>query len=187
MLMQEEPTPAVTNQFTALPTTDDSFYQADQPFSSEPETISWTASEYIAHDKSVRWFAMLGLAAGGGALVVWLLTKDLISAFVVLIGAGVLGGYGVRQPRELQYQLDINTLTIGNKRYDLDAFRSFTVDDQQAFSSVNLMPLKRFSLGLSIYFAPTDEAAIVDLLALRLPIEEHQPDVIDRLMRHIRF
>ena len=185
--MQEEPTPGVFEQTPALPPTSVNAYQADQSIASADETITWTASEYIAHHKSGKWYAMLGLVAFVITAIIWLATKDIISAAVVLIGAGILGGYGARQPRELQYQLDTTALTIGNKTYELDAFRSFTVDDQQAFASVNLMPLKRFAPGLTIYCAPQDEEAIIDVLALRLPIEEHQPDAIDRLMRHIRF
>lgn len=180
---QTEPTPPT-------PPTETGFYNDEQPFApatAAPDSVSWTASEYIAHHKSARWYAMLGLVAFGIALLVWFATRDVISAVVVLAGAGVLGGYGARQPRELQYQLDLNSLSIGAKVYSLDAFRSFTVDDQQAIANVNLLPLKRFAPGLSIYFATEDEDAIIDILALRLPIEEHQPDPIDRLMRHIRF
>ena len=149
--------------------------------------ISWTASEYIAHHKTTQWYVMLGGAALVVALLVWLLTRDKISALVVIVGAIALGGYGARQPRELQYSLDVGELTIGQKQYDLQEFRSFTIDDQQQFSSVNLLPLKRFSPGLTIYYAPEDEDAIIDVLSQVLPIETHQPDLIDRLMQRIRF
>ena len=157
--------------------------QTDQP----NQSITWTASEYIAHHKTPKWYALLGLCAIVLALLIWLLTKDKISALVVLVGAAVLGGYGARPPQELQYELTADTLLIGAKQYNLDSFRSFTIDDQQTFSSVNLIPLKCFAPGLSIYFSLNDEAAIMDLLSPRLPIEDHQPDLIDRLMRHIRF
>ena len=184
-LMQEDTNPPETVQFTALPFETD--YDVPQTDVAPLAPISWTASEFIAHHKSTQWYATLAGVAAAAALVVWLLTKDVTSALVVLFGAGVLGAYGARQPRELAYNLDMDVLSIGAKTYTLDSFRSFTVDDQQAIASVNLMPLKRFAPGLTIYFAPTDEDAIIDLLAQRLPIEEHQPDMIDRLMRHIRF
>ena len=156
----------------------------------EPEldrSISWTASEYIAHHKSKQWYVKLGITALVIAFLVWLITRDKISALAVIVGAAVLGVYGARQPRELQYSLDISELAIGRKSYALGEFRSFTIDDQQQFSSVNLLPLKRFSPGLTIYYAPDDEDAIIDLLSQVLPIETHQPDLIDRLMQRIRF
>ncbi|MBC7707777.1 hypothetical protein H7Y63_00975 [Polaromonas sp.] len=185
--MPEEPFSPQPAAFSAA-TSDDPYQINDAATAPEPDQpITWTASEYIAHHKTPKWYLMLGLSAVGLALVVWLVTKDTISALVVIVGAAVLGGYGARPPRELTYQLDTNHLTIGEKSYSLDTFRSFTIDDQQAFASVNLMPLKRFAPGLSIYFAPDDEDAIVNLLAMRLPIEDHRDDPIDRLMRKIRF
>ncbi len=150
-------------------------------------SITWTASEYIAHQKTAQWYVKLGVSAIVLAFLVWLITKDKISAAVVMIGAAVLGGYGARPPRELQYQLDFDSLTIGNKPYPLDAFKSFSIDDNQAFSSVNLIPLKRFAPGLTIYYSLDDEEQIVNILSKRLPLEEHRADPIDTLMHRIRF
>ena len=165
----------------------------EEPFTSEPVAdspvpgVSWTASEYIAHHKTPKWYVCLGLVAVVLAVVIWFLTKDEISAAVVLIGAAVLGAYGSRPPQELPYSLDQESLSIGSKNYHLQDYRSFSVDDHQAFSSVNLIPLKRFAPGLTIYYSPDDESAIVDILSSVLPTEPHEPDIIDRLMRLIRF
>ena len=131
------------------------------------------------------------MALGGGALVgaflVWLFTKDKISAAVVLFGALMLGIYAGRQPRELQYRLDETGLTIGAKYYAYDNYRSFSVVAEGAFSSIMFMPLRRFAPAVSIYYAPQDEAAIIELLAVRLPSEDRGNDPIDRLMSRIRF
>lgn len=158
------------------------------PSSADPTTaITWTASEFIAHYKSPGWYAALAGSALGGAFLVWLITKDKISAAVVLFGALMLGIYGGRQPRQLQYQLDEMGLTIGSKYYTYDNFRSFSVIAEGAFSSIMFMPLKRFAPVVSIYYAPQDETAIIDLLAVRLPSEVRGSDPIDRLMTRIRF
>lgn len=179
--MQEEPAFQA-----ALPTSPEEV-AIPQTESAGDQSVHWTASEYIAHHKSMKWYLALAVSAIVISAIIWLLTRDKISAIVVLVVAAVLGGYGARQPRELEYSLDTQSLTIGPKQYDLESFRSFTVDDQQAFASVNLMPLKRFAPGLSIYCSPDDEAAIIGILSLSLPIEEHRPDPIDRLMHRIRF
>ena len=151
------------------------------------QSISWTASEYVAHHKTARWYILLAVSATLLAALIWLLTKDETSAAVVIIGAIVLGVYGARQPRELTYFLNPDVLSIASKRYKLEEFRSFTVDDQQPFTSINLFPLKRFAPSLSIYYDPNDENAILNILATRLPMEDHKPDLVDHLMRRIRF
>ncbi len=149
--------------------------------------VSWTASEFIAHEKSAGWYAMLGLAAVIIAAIVFLLTKDKISTTVVIFGALTLGVYGSRQPRQLDYTVDSSGIKIGQKFHAYDEFRSFAILPEGAFSSIVFMPLKRFAPLTTIYYAPADEDKIVALLAERLPLEERQLDAVDQFMRRIRF
>lgn len=167
---------------------------AAAPFSEEapqqrpPEDhVTWTASEFIAHDKSAGWYFGLAGAAIVIAGLVYLVTRDTISALVVLVAAFALGILGARKPRQLQYQLSFEGVQVGSKYYDFNAFRSFSVVPEGAFSSVVFMPLKRFAPLLTIYYAPEDEEKIINLLSNRLPFEERKADAVDSLMRHIRF
>jgi hypothetical protein len=149
--------------------------------------ITWTASEFIAHHKTGGWYALLGLGALVGAAVIWLLTKDLMSAAVIIVAALAFGVFAARQPRELTYRLDEYGLTIDQKHYLYREFRSFSVMVEGAIPSIVFMPLKRFAPMTTIYYDPSDEAKIVDLLADRLPHEERKQDPIERLMWRIRF
>lgn len=150
-------------------------------------SITWTASEFIAHHKSPGWYLALAGAAVVAALIVWLLTKDKISAAVVVCGAAFFGIYAARKPRQLQYRLDGQGLTIGERHFPYQAFRSFAVVPEGAFNSIEFVPLKRFAPLITIYYDPADEAKIVALLSDRLPVEGRQKDLIDRLMWRIRF
>jgi hypothetical protein len=158
-----------------------------QPESTNEPVLSWTASEFIAHHKTTNWYVSLAGAAILGAFVVWLLTKDKISAAVVLFGALFFGIYAGRQPRQLPYNIYAHGLSIGNKYHAYDEFRSFSVVPEGAFSSIVFTPLKRFGQLLTIYYAPEDEDKIIDILEDRLPYEEHKHDMVDNLMRRIRF
>jgi hypothetical protein len=183
----EPPPPAPIAQQPPSPT-----FEPETPWvassSAEPTTaINWTASEFIAHHKSTGWYLILGSGALVGAFLVWLITKDKISAGVVLFGALIFGYYAGRQPRQLEYSLDEGGLTIGAKYYPYEIFRSFSVVDEGAFSSIMFIPLKRFAPGVSIYYDPEDEASIIDLIAVRLPPENRGNDPFDRLMKRVRF
>jgi hypothetical protein len=151
------------------------------------DEITWTASEFIAHEKSGTWYLKLAGAAVLIAVAVLLLTKDKISAIVVLVGAFLFGVVAARQPRELQYRLDQAGVSIGQRYFPYEEFRSFSVVPEGAFSSIVFMPLKRFATTTTIYFAPDDEERIVQLLTDRLPLEEGRHDPLDRFMRRIRF
>lgn len=152
-----------------------------------PKTVTWTASEFIAHDKTIGWY--IGLMAGAVVLaaVIYFLTKDAVSTAVVIVAALFLAYYGSHKPRQLEYSLDNQGISVGTKHYAYDSFRSFSVIQEGAFSSIVFMPLKRFAVPLTLYYPPDDEDAIVKVLSDQLPHVDRRPDVIDNLMRRIRF
>jgi hypothetical protein len=160
---------------------------ATQSEASPPDSITWTASEFIAHEKSPGWYLMLAAATLIIAVLIYLITRDYISVGVVVVAGLLLGTYGARQPRQLQYTIDRHGVTIGPKAYNYNEFRSFAVIQEGAFSSITFMPLKRFSPPISIYYAPEDEEKIVALLSDKLPFEQRRLDAVDNLMRKIRF
>jgi hypothetical protein len=151
------------------------------------ESVAWTASEFVAHDKSFRWYTALAGGAIIFAALVYLVTRDYVSVGVVLLAALIFGYYAGHQPREMQYKLDASGLTIGSKHLDYGQFRSFSVLPEGAFSSIVFMPLRRFAVPTTIYYAPEDEERIVGMLESRLPLDERGHDAIDRLMHRIRF
>ena len=161
----------------------------DVPSTTEPsaDTIQWTASEYIAHDKSHSWFWVLGGITAVLAVAIWLITKDFITTVVIIVGAIAFGVYGAHEPKAVEYQLDFHGITIGQRYHPIDDFRSFSVLPEGAFSSIVLMPLKRFAPLTSIYYAPEDEAAIMEILGATLPFEDRSHDLVDRLMKRIHF
>jgi hypothetical protein len=159
----------------------------NQSEDSQNDSINWTASEFIAHHKTVGWYLAVILAAIVLAALVWLATKDKISAAVVVVAAIALAAYGSRQPRQLEYGLDQNGLTAGRKQFAYGEFRSFAIIEEGAFASVVFIPLKRFAPLVAAYFELKDENKIVSILSNYLPMENREHDMVDRFMRRIRF
>jgi hypothetical protein len=166
-----------------LPTTPD----AENTDSSAPESIKWTASEFIATNKSPIWYLALIVISVTVASLVFLLTKDKISTGVIILVAITLGFYAGRKPRELEYELYSRGFSIAGKEYSYRLFRSFAILDEDTLPSIVFVPMQRFGSLLTIYFDPKDEDAIVDLLASHLPLEQRQQDMVDRFMKRIRF
>jgi hypothetical protein len=150
-------------------------------------SIRWTASEFIAHHKSPGWYLVLTSVAIVVALIIWFLFKDKISVGVILFSAVIFGLYAARKPRQQQYQIDEQGVMIGQRAFDYGEFRSFAIEQEDAFAGIVFMPLKRFMPLITIYYAPQDEAKIIELLGERLPMERRQADMIERFMRRIRF
>jgi hypothetical protein len=188
--MSPQPAQPSPPPLRVVPQQEDSQFAAPQPrtpLQASGDQITWTASEYIAHEKTAGWYMVLAGAAAVLAALIYLFTRDVISPAVVIVSALLLGVYGARKPRELQYGLGPDIITIGDKQFHYGEFRSFSIIDDGAFSSIVFMPLKRFAPLLTIYYAPEDEDRIVAMLADRLPMDEHKLDAVDRLMRRIRF
>lgn len=153
----------------------------------EMPVVTWTASEFVAHEKTNNWYMLLGGGSVLVAIVVWLITRDVVSSLVILFAAFVFGFYARRQPRELTYRLDEQGLTIGDKFYHYDTFRAFSVVPEGALNTIVLSPLKRFAPLTTLYYDPADQEKITALLANELPFEQRKQDPIDRLMWRIRF
>jgi hypothetical protein len=170
-----------------LPPEETAIAEAAPEATGDIPTITWTASEFVAHEKSAGWYTLLLTGAAIFAAVVYLLTKDFISTAVVLVAAILLAVFGSHTPREQQYMIDNQGIGIGPKHYSFDDFKSFAVASEGAFSSLVFMPLKRFAIPLTVYYAPKDEERILNVVSTQLPLEEHRLDAVDNLMRRIRF
>ena len=152
-----------------------------------PAEITWTASEFIAHEKSPAWYARLALAGIILAAVIYFITKDKITTGIVLLCAIALGVFAARKPNVQTYVLNEYGLKIGQRVYPFQGYKSFAIAEDGAIASVVFMPLKRFMPALTVYLDPEMEEQVVDYLAQLLPFEEHHQDVVDSLMNRIRF
>ncbi|MCL4358037.1 hypothetical protein M1512_04070 [Patescibacteria group bacterium] len=150
-------------------------------------SISWTASEFIAHEKGASWYIYLFIGAIVLAGIIYVLTKDAITASTIIIAAIALAIFAAKKPREQQYRIDRHGLSVGDHLYPFEKFRSFAVMRQGEFSSLQFMPMRRFAVGASVYFNPADETKIVDLLSSYLPMQEKGQDPLDGFMWRIRF
>ncbi|CAN5341873.1 hypothetical protein BH09PAT4_BH09PAT4_08660 [soil metagenome] len=166
---------------TSLPNSD-----ANMPETSD-EVVTWTASEFIAHQKNGGWYALLMLGALVAAVLVWFVTKDMVSSVVIIFAGAVFATYAARKPRQLSYRIDSAGLTIDQKHYSYNEFRSFSVVPEGAFSTIVFAPLKRFGTLITLYYDPKDEERIINAIMTRLPHEERKPDPIDRMLYRIRF
>ena len=169
-----------------------SFKNEDQDYSAHPaqgsyDSVQWTASEYVAHQKSAGWYFLLGLATVAGSGLIYLITRDKVSAAIVLIIAIIFGAFAARQPRVLGYQIDQTGIKIADKFYPFEMFKSFSVQEEGPLDVILLTPLKRMMPGLSVYFPPEQGDKIIGVLSSYLPHEERQQDAIERLMRKVRF
>lgn len=169
-----------------------SWYQPEaasspQSTSAQPSVVEWSASEFIAQAKSPGWYLVFIIIAVVFAGIAYFATRDIALIIItVLIAAAVLF-YAARSPRTLQYSIDSRGISIGSRFYPFSFFKSFSVEDEGPLGSIIFMPLQRFVPPISIHFSHDDGDSIMQALGTSLPLEDHKPDLLDRLVRRIRF
>lgn len=149
--------------------------------------VTWTASEFVDHEKDFSWFLKLGGITVVLVAIIYLVTEEAITSIVIILASALFGVTASRKPRTLEYQITPAGVSIGGKLYKFEIFKSFSVIEEEAFNSIQLMPLKRFMTPISLYFPPEQEEQIITTLGSYLPHEERGRDPVDRLMRKVRF
>ena len=157
------------------------------PISTDYEDLSWTASEFMEHQKPHGWYLTVTLAGLALAGVLYFIVEDIITVLVVAVAAILFAIVGARKPGATSYSLSHAGLRVGSRVYPYATFKSFSVIEEGAIDSIQFAPLKRFMQPVTIYFPPEQEDQIIDLLADYLPHEDRQHDPIDRLMKRLHF
>lgn len=153
----------------------------------ETALLSWEASEYIHHDKSLTWFAGFAVIMLVLLAVAYFFTHAWTFVILVVVMAVAMGVIATRPPRTLHYTLTDAGIQIEQSFYAYGDFRSFGIIADGTLYSIMLIPTKRFMPAVNIYFSEQDGEKIVDVVGARLPMEEIHLDSIDRLMRRLRF
>jgi hypothetical protein len=174
----EQLTPEVTEEAAVEP-------QEQYEDGVEP-AFQWQASEYVQHHKGAGWYIALGLVflvLIGIAAV----TQQWLSIAVLLVMAAAVGVYAHKPPRTLLYQLDEDGITIEERQYPYEQFRSFAVLQDESWHAIDLEPTQRFMPRLTVIFDSEDLDGIVEHLSLHLPRADREPDLVEKLTRYLRF
>ena len=150
------------------------------------DAVEWEAQEYITHEKNTGWFVgLIVVALALVALSIWLRWWSF--TVLIVVSAIALLMYAVRPPRKLKYVLSSRGLKEGSKTYKYDEFKSFGVLRDGTNFAIVLVPRKRFSPAVTVYFPENKGEQIVDMFGARLPMEEVKLDMLDKIVKFLRI
>lgn len=148
--------------------------------------IIWDAEEHIQREKNTGWY--IGLILIGAifvALSIWQQWWTFTALVVLCIISLII--YSVRPPRKLHYVLDEKGLKEDNRLFEYKDFKAFGILNEDNNYSIILIPRKRFSPRVTVFFPKDSGEKIVDAFGMRLPMEQIKLDVIDRLVKFLRI
>lgn len=151
------------------------------------QPITWSASEFVSHQKTTLWYIGLGATSAVITLVVYAVTRNILSAIVVATAFMALGVLAARKPETKSFEISTSGVRVGAQGYPYSLFKSYSVVEDGAINCIWLRPLKRFMPTVAMYYSPDDEERIIMMLDNFLPQEDRQHDIVDRLSRRIRF
>jgi hypothetical protein len=153
----------------------------------DDSVVTWEASEYINHQKSMNWY--LGLTGATLLLgaILYLLVRDIFSLVVLVVMYIAIIVYAKREPRVLRYSVSADGISIGDKHFNYNQLHSFSAIQESGVPSIVLTPTQRFMPPISIYFAPADSENIINELSKFLPNEQKNLNLVDRTMLKLRF
>lgn len=153
----------------------------------ESQPIQWQAPEYVQERRSPWWFIAFWVVTLVLMLLAVLVIRSWSFAILIPAMAAALMIYSHRPPRMLTYVLSGKGLYINEKLHPLGEFRSFGVIREEVVPSLMLIPVKRFRPALTVHFPAETGEAIVDLLGSRIPMQELNLDVFDKVIRKLHI
>jgi hypothetical protein len=183
----------VSDQPDIQPFPDDELIDdSDQPIQSlaEDEPVYWSAKEYIHQEKNGLWFVVFGLVIVAFIALDIFVIQSFFYSFSILIVVMAVAViiYSRRPPRTIDYTLSGDQgLYVGDRLYHFSEFKAFGLVRDQGEHSIMMIPVKRFSPGLTVYFPEEAGEKIVDIFGARLPMQDLKLDAIDVIVRKLRL
>ena len=156
----------------------------------DDEPVYWSAKEYIHHEKNGLWFVIFSLVVVAFISLDIFVIKSYFYSFSILVVVMAIAVivYSRRPPRTMEYTLSGDQgLYVGDRLYHFGEFKAFGIIKDQGEHSIVMLPVKRFSPGLTVYFPEEAGEKIVDIFGARLPMQDLKLDFIDVIVRKLRL
>lgn len=187
---QPDPEAESPDQPAVEPSNEQPLAEASEQTSAPREDVpvTWSAQEYVHLEKNAWWYIGFAIVVFAFVALDFLVLQSWTFSILVVVMAVALIIYIRRPPRTLTYALSAEQgLYVGERLYHFDDFKSFGLIRDGEHYSIMMIPRKRFSPGVSVYFPEEAGEQIVDVLGRRLPMEELKLDMIDLIVRKLRL
>ncbi len=130
----------------------------------EPQqTIRWETPEYIWKPKTIDWFWALGIIAIATSVTAMLMGNVLFGVFI-LIAAGMLGYFSIRQPEIVEVEIDARNIRIKETKYPFRDIEAFWIDNEKGDNQLLILTKRFFMPLMAIPLADADHDVVREAL-----------------------
>lgn len=153
----------------------------------ERVVLAWTASEYIQHKKSARWY--LGAAIFLLLMLVWGIYGGNWSMILALLVFGAVYEYlhAHHPPKQIKIKISELGVSAGEMFYPFSHIQAFWIIYQHGLKTLNLRVSKHFFSDIIIQLEEEDPVKVRQYLVGQIPEwegkEEKLSDQILRLLK----
>jgi len=147
----------------------------------------WQAVEFESQKKGASWFAYIVVAALA-VIGVFIWQKQWLGIGVVIAAVAALWSQSRTSGKKKNYAIYDQGVTIDNRVYTFDQFKSFWIFLYQERVIIRFEQLRRLALPVEMPIEGESPDQIRLLLSKHLPEEEGKgEDILDKVNRWIRF
>lgn len=155
--------------------------------SESPESIEWSAPEFIKYSKPPEWFLVGGLIAAALFLFA-LFAQNLLFGLIIILAAFSIYIWTEKEPKIIKFAINSKGIKVQDFFYNFDNLKSFGVFNESSESKyIALESKKTFAPKIIIPLRNQDPEKIRDFLSKFLIKEEQEESLIDALARYIRY
>ena len=144
---------------------------------SDGPKISWTAPEFTEYDKKPSWYASIAIV-GVILIIFFIFTKIYAGAAVMIAAMLVLFSQATIKPKNTQYSISSEGISINDKLIPMDKLKSFWIVQTDTLPRLYIVRVGKISLPISVYLKDVNEANIKNILTKYLPEENDGGELI---------
>jgi hypothetical protein len=148
--------------------------------------LSWTAPEFIKHEKSAGWFWALGII-GVALVVVSLMMQNYLFILIVILAAFLIYIQAKKRPTNIRVTLTNKGIIINDKEYAYSDLRSFWIFEEPEIECLSLISKKLTQPQIQIPFGEQNPKKIREILIKFITEKEQEEPLIDAIARKIKF
>ncbi|MCC7543671.1 hypothetical protein IT415_03110 [bacterium] len=148
--------------------------------------LAWQNAQQSGQHRPTQWYIVMGVVAAGSIIAAILLQSWFFIPLGILVPIA-LTKYGAKGTEAHSYELTTYGVVIDGKHYPYDSFKSFFGVENDGVPVFELVPLKRFSILVTLHGTHDVADDIAEILSSVLPESEPEGYLGESIFKRLKF